>query len=142
MHQTTVRFGTDLWHDLEAEAARLGVSVAQYVRDAALARLSYEAGRRDESGGEPARSGGEPARGEPGRGEASEMAPGGAPRGVAPVAPPAADADPVVAARERARAEVSSSEALWAQGRLVRRRAAEVRDDVNKLRSRIATTKR
>jgi hypothetical protein len=48
MHQTTVRFGEDLWEALEVEAERLGVSVAQYVRDAALRRLSYDAGRRDE----------------------------------------------------------------------------------------------
>jgi hypothetical protein len=56
MHQTTVRFGGDLWAALAVEAERLGVSVAQYVRDAALRRLSYEAGRRDEleRSGEPA----------------------------------------------------------------------------------------
>src|SRR5262249_39790670 len=30
MHQTTVRFGEDLWEALENECARLGVSVAQY----------------------------------------------------------------------------------------------------------------
>jgi hypothetical protein len=46
MHQTTVRFGTDLWEALAEEAERVGVSVAQYVRDAALMRLSYEEGRR------------------------------------------------------------------------------------------------
>ena len=46
MHQTTVRFGTDLWEALEAECARLGVSVAQYLREAALTRLVYAAGRR------------------------------------------------------------------------------------------------
>src|SRR3954468_24089152 len=45
MHQTTVRFGDDLWRALELEAESLGVSVAQYVRDAALSRLSYDAGR-------------------------------------------------------------------------------------------------
>jgi hypothetical protein len=39
MHQTTVRFGPDLWSALEEEARRVGVSVAHYVRDAALARL-------------------------------------------------------------------------------------------------------
>jgi hypothetical protein len=50
MHQTTVRFGADLWSALESEAGRLGVSVAQYVRDAARSRLSYDAGRRDEHG--------------------------------------------------------------------------------------------
>ena len=46
MHQTTVRFGPDLWEALEEECRRLGLSVAQYVREAALARLVYTAGRR------------------------------------------------------------------------------------------------
>ena len=45
MHQTTVRFGPDLWRELEAEAKRVGVSVAQYVRDAALMRMFYTRGR-------------------------------------------------------------------------------------------------
>ena len=49
MHQTTVRFGPDLWDELEIECARLGISVAQYVREAALARLHYTAGRRGEA---------------------------------------------------------------------------------------------
>jgi hypothetical protein len=46
MHQTTLRFGPDLWAALEGECARLGVSVAQYVREAALARLAYTAAVR------------------------------------------------------------------------------------------------
>jgi hypothetical protein len=46
MHQTTVRFGAELWADLEREAARGGVSVAQYVREAATARLAHAAARR------------------------------------------------------------------------------------------------
>ena len=46
MKATTVRFSTDLWALLEAEAARTGVSVAQYVRDAALARAAFAAGAR------------------------------------------------------------------------------------------------
>jgi hypothetical protein len=46
MHQTTVRFGPDLWAALEKECARLGVSVAQYVRESALTRIVYAAGRR------------------------------------------------------------------------------------------------
>lgn len=46
MHQTTVRFGSDLWAALEQESRAVGVSVAQYVREAALARLAYTAGRR------------------------------------------------------------------------------------------------
>ena len=45
MHQTTVRFGPDLWRELATEAARAGVSVAQYVRDAALMRVAYTRGR-------------------------------------------------------------------------------------------------
>lgn len=48
MHQTTVRFGPDLWEALEVECARLGVSAAQFLREAALARLAYAAGRRGE----------------------------------------------------------------------------------------------
>jgi hypothetical protein len=45
MHQTTVRFGPDLWQELATEAKRAGVSVAQYVRDAALMRVAYTRGR-------------------------------------------------------------------------------------------------
>lgn len=49
MHQTTVRFGRDLWTVLEQEAERLGVSAAQYVREATLARLAYAAALHDEA---------------------------------------------------------------------------------------------
>jgi hypothetical protein len=49
MHQTTVRFGRDLWLVLEQEAERLGVSAAQYVREATLARLAYSAALHDEA---------------------------------------------------------------------------------------------
>jgi hypothetical protein len=45
MHQTTVRFGPDLWEDIEVEAERAGVSVAQYVRDSAMTRVAYTRGR-------------------------------------------------------------------------------------------------
>ena len=48
MRATTVRFGTDLWEMLEREAKRSGVSVAQYVREAALTRIAYSAGQRGE----------------------------------------------------------------------------------------------
>lgn len=54
MHQTTLRFGEELWSSLEFEAERTGVSVAQFVRDSAVQRLSYEAGRRDEAALAPA----------------------------------------------------------------------------------------
>lgn len=46
MHQTTVRFSPELWSMLEREAAQSGVSVAHYVRDAALARIAFAAGQR------------------------------------------------------------------------------------------------
>ena len=48
MHQTTLRFGADLWEALERECALDGVSVAQYVREAALARVVHAAARRGE----------------------------------------------------------------------------------------------
>jgi GAF domain-containing protein len=41
MRSTTVRFGEDLWTLLEREAAREGLSAAQYVRDAAVLRLAF-----------------------------------------------------------------------------------------------------
>src|SRR3954451_12278422 len=56
MHQTTVRFSADLWAQLEQEARETGVSAAQYVREATLARLSYGAGQRDAAGAAPERS--------------------------------------------------------------------------------------
>jgi hypothetical protein len=46
MKVTTVRFGDDLWALLEFEAARAGVSVSQYIREAALARAAFAAGTR------------------------------------------------------------------------------------------------
>jgi GAF domain-containing protein len=46
MHVTTVRFGDELWEQLDREATREGVSVAQYVRDAALLRIATVAERR------------------------------------------------------------------------------------------------
>jgi predicted DNA-binding protein len=39
MHQTTIRFGHELWEELETAAEEGGVSVAQYVREAAIERL-------------------------------------------------------------------------------------------------------
>jgi uncharacterized membrane protein YcjF (UPF0283 family) len=48
MHQTTVRFGTGLWADLEREAQLEGISVAQFVRESAIARLALIESRRQE----------------------------------------------------------------------------------------------
>jgi GAF domain-containing protein len=50
MHATTVRFTDDLWELLEGEAARQGVSVAQFVRDSALFRVASVRARRGEEG--------------------------------------------------------------------------------------------
>jgi predicted DNA-binding protein len=52
-HQTTVRFSEEMWSALELASARSGVSVAQYLRDAARARLAdEEAARQAVSSGE------------------------------------------------------------------------------------------
>lgn len=49
MRATTIRFTPELWALLQREASREGVSVAQYVRDAALFRVAYSAGVRREN---------------------------------------------------------------------------------------------
>lgn len=46
MKVTTVRFGEDLWRLLEFEASESGVSVSQYIREAALARAAAAARAR------------------------------------------------------------------------------------------------
>jgi hypothetical protein len=46
MKATTVRFGEDLWAMLEREASRLGISAAQFVREATIMRVSMLAGSR------------------------------------------------------------------------------------------------
>ena len=46
MRATTVRFSEDLWRLLEREAAREGVSAAQFIRDATVMRAAYAMGRR------------------------------------------------------------------------------------------------
>ena len=69
MHQTTVRFGPDLWADIATQAERAGVSVAQYVRDAAMMRVAYTMGRDRDAHYEAARTGA--ARGAPGIGSSA-----------------------------------------------------------------------
>ena len=46
MKATTVRFGEDLWEMLGRESQRLGVSGAQFVREATIMRLASIAGKR------------------------------------------------------------------------------------------------
>jgi hypothetical protein len=113
MHQTTVRFSTELWQALEVEAAALGVSVAQYVREAALAQLAYSAGWRGSM--------------------ASAAALGEAAAGPQDVVPPLRPAE---VAREEALGHLEESTALWAQGRLARTRARELAERAGRLRGR------
>jgi hypothetical protein len=123
MHQTTVRFGADLWEALEKEGTRLGVSVAQYVREAALARLVYAAGKRGDDEFDLAL---EIALGES-EGAARIPQPEGPLRLVSEVLSP----------MERADVHASDSAALWGQAQQARRRAAELRDaSAAQLRSR------
>jgi hypothetical protein len=50
MQPTLIRFGPDLFDELRSEAARSGVSVAQFVREAVVARMAYSAGLRGDPG--------------------------------------------------------------------------------------------
>jgi hypothetical protein len=100
MHQTTVRFGPDLWAALVSESNRSGVSVAQYVRDAAVARLALAADR--------------------GRGPEQ---PG--------FATPLAAYEEPVRPGERIDAQLSSAEAVRAQGQLARDRAKRLRSETD-----------
>jgi hypothetical protein len=102
MHQTTVRFGSDLWDQLEREARSSGVSAAQYVRDATLARLAHTAAQRGEPAFGPAQT---------------------------PVVEPGLEAA-ASAARTDARETRFGSAAVWAQARLARERARELRGAV------------
>jgi hypothetical protein len=120
MHQTTVRFGPDLWEALEDECAHLGVSVAQFLREAALTRLVYAAGRRGDDEFELALD------------LVAAKAPASeAPRD--PLPPPieldrfATTAQSAEITAQRASRESLESAALHAQGRLARQRARELR---------------
>jgi hypothetical protein len=126
MHQTTVRFGPDLWQALEQECERLGISAAQFLREAALARLMYTAGKR----------------GDMQLDTALELADGfeesAAPnrqslRDEEMTAVPAELAFELV--RDWSRLENDESAALWAQGRQARRRAQELRGLAERRRS-------
>jgi hypothetical protein len=118
MHQTTVRFGPDLWQAMERECARLGVSAAQYLREAALARLAYTGGRAGFPAYELA---------------LTSAAAGELPASVTSPYPEPADSSPGSAAwgasetMTESRAVVAQSRQARAQAREVRRHSAEVR---------------
>jgi hypothetical protein len=57
MHQTTIRFAEDTWARIELEANASGVSAAQYVREATVARLASPAPMPERAQGrEPGRA--------------------------------------------------------------------------------------
>jgi hypothetical protein len=110
MHQTTVRFGPDLWDEIAVEAERAGVSVAQYVRDAALMRVSYTRGRD----------------GDPHYQAALEL-----------IAAARADSDAFAestAARARSREVLEEALALASENRQARRHGREIREDSRRRR--------
>jgi GAF domain-containing protein len=49
MRATTIRFGDALWQLLEREAARAGVSSAQFIREATIMRVGYAMGQRGDA---------------------------------------------------------------------------------------------
>lgn len=130
MHQTTVRFGPDLWEALEVECARLGVSAAQYMRESVLARLVYTAGRT-------------------GAGDAYEtalVAAGAAPLPARAAVVAGVEAAPAATALETAHAATVSTaldvSAVGAQGELARARAREIRRQSQELRAAHRTLER
>jgi hypothetical protein len=111
MHQTTVRFGKDLWDALEAEAEASGVSVAQFIREAAVARLGYAAARRGDLDWE---------------------------RTMGALGAPAVSIEAAIdAAGFRSRAEQDESDAVRAQSRQARAHAQALREERLALRERL-----
>jgi hypothetical protein len=119
MHQTTVRFGPDLWEALEEECSELGVSVAQFVREAALTRLVYLAGRR----------------GEPDYERALELSGARMPETSAPPGTSApSELEALADTLDGGGGEMSDSAARWARGRDAQRRERRARDDAGRRR--------
>lgn len=104
MHQTTVRFTPELWQQLAAEASQLGVSAAQFVRDATLARIAYAQGRH------------------------------GDPHYEAALAYAAAPSGRIGPDARRLEAGAESTAAVAAQSRLARTRSREIREHAATLR--------
>ena len=116
MRVSAIRFGADLWRVLETEAARVGVSVSQYVREAALARASAAAAARGE---DPLDVLAGAARGSRRGTTGSKQAPA-----------PGPDTEPILSSarnlRSRARATQSDSRAVRAQSQQASRHAHEL----------------
>lgn len=116
MRVSAIRFGSDLWRLLEEEALRVGVSVSQYVREAALARASAAAAARGE---DPLEVLAGTARASRKDGSSAAAAPPGAP-----------DTGPVLSSardiRSQAQATRGDAQAVRAQSRQASRRAHEL----------------
>jgi hypothetical protein len=100
MHQTTIRSSIDARERIDQEAGRAGISAAQFVREAAIARLtqlSPQLERRAVGGSPSARTS---------------------------------------AARSDSLETRQGSAGVWAQARLARRRAQEVREEARGLHGR------
>jgi hypothetical protein len=128
MRVTAIRVGRDLWSLLEKEAALVGVSVSQYIREAALARASGAAAVRGE---DPTallgRAAVDPDLSERGDGAvavgpARPEHPGGDAADAAPPDPPESDRDRYQRARETAQTTRLESQAVRAQGEQILRR--------------------
>jgi predicted DNA-binding protein len=104
-HQTTIRFTSELWSRLQAAAASLDVSVAQYVRDAARGRLEAETAHRE------------------------------------PETRADALGEELYTAKEASREHMLGATAVWEQGRLARIRAAQLREEAQRLRRRALETR-
>lgn len=113
MHQTTIRFGTDLWDALSRAAEQQGTSVAQYVREAAVARMAQ---------------GDSPALPMP---DARRIADSDRRRAAGGGAFAARGA----AARSASRDQADDSLAVWAQGRQARARARAIREEAARIRA-------
>jgi len=117
MRVSAVRFGADLWQVLEGEAARLGVSVAQYIREASLARAAAAATARGEDPLEllaiAARTATQPTSGK----ESIQAV---------PQSPQEATIERARAARRRATAQRSGARALKAQSEQAARHARQI----------------
>lgn len=118
MHQTTIRFGTDLWRELSRAAEEQGTSVAQYVREAAVARMAHGAADDAAAAG------------------AARMADTDRRRVAASGRPGAGhDAARGSDARGASRDQVEGSLAVWAQGRHARDRARAIREQSARIRA-------
>jgi hypothetical protein len=114
MHQTTIRFGSDLWRALSLAAEEQGTSVAQYVREAAVARMA-----------QGSRSGGSPEAATAGAADTDRRRSAERPH----------DADRGAAARSASRDQVEGSRAVWAQGQQARAQARAVREESARIRA-------